>query len=582
VALERAKNAYESEFLTGLEPTLQRAIALARYDVQARDPDYFAKDLARYRAVTAEQVRDVVAKYLRPNARVVLTIAPGKKAQEPPQPGAAATAAAQSDAGAAAAAPRPSLGFAGSSLKDWTKIPGPTAEPRFAPPAARRLQLSNGMKLLVVENHALPIVAMTLLVPGAGATADPAGKLGLSSFTADLLDEGAGDLPALGIAEELDRLGAELQVFADTDDAGVAMRTLTKTLEPTVELLAKVLSQPRFDEREVERVRGDRLTALEQRRDRPREVAYLLLSGRLHGPRSPYGHPLAGYAADLRACGAADARAFYAERWNPARMTLVVAGDVEVGALRAMLERRLGSWKVAGGAAASGNAAAPVASAPVAAPASRLLVTDRPGAAQSDVRIGLVGPARKDRRFYAFEVLRTTLGDGFTSRLTQRLRGQLGITYGARAAMDWRPAPGTFSIGTALVTEATGQGISETLAIVRDLAVRDVPRAELEKSKQNMIRALPSEFETNLATTGALATLVQLELPLDWYVGYAAAVRRVTAREVRVAAAELLPTSKLVVAVVGDLARIRAALDPLGLWAPVLHDAYGLPQAAAK
>jgi zinc protease len=589
LALERAKSSYESSFLTEMESTLQRAITLAGYDAQANDPSFFAKDLARYRAVTAEQVRAAAAKYLKANMRVVLTIAPGKKLEEKARPGAAAATAAGSKQAAAATSAATSSAassaalFATSKIADWSKAPAPTAEPRFAPPRAKQRKLSNGMRLLVVENRKLPIVGMTLLVPGAGAAADPQDRLGLASFTADLLDEGAGDLSALAIAEEQDRLGADFEVFADTDAAAVAMRTLSKTLDPSIELLAKVLSQPRFDDKDVERVRGDRMTALEQRRDRPREVANLLLSGRLYGARSPYGHPVAGFAGDLRATTAADVRAFYGERWDPSKMTLVVAGDVDEQALWAKLEKTLGAWK-AGAVPAGGRRVPPRPVTPATKPvtqlhASRLLVTDRPGAAQSDVRIGIIGPDRKDPRFFAFEVLRTTLGDGFTSRLTQRLREQLGITYNARATMDWRIARGPFAIGTALVTDATGVGITETLGILRELATREVPAAELEKSKQNLIRALPSELETNLATSGALATLVHLGLPLDWYEHYADGVRQVTAAQVRAAAA-LLPASSMVVAVVGDLAKIRAALDQLGLGAPVLHDAYGLPQPA--
>lgn len=141
--------------------------------------------------------------------------------------------------------------------------------------------------------------------------------------------------------------------------------------------------------------------------------------------------------------------------------------------------------------------------------------------------------------------------------------------------MDWRREPGTFSIGSALVTPATAQGLREILAIVRDLGRRDVPRAELEKSKQNMIRALPAELETNLAITGAFSTLVELGLPLDWYAHYAAGVRKVTAAQVRQAAKALLPESKLIISLVGDLAKIEAGLAELSLGAPRLHDAYG-------
>jgi zinc protease len=476
--------------------------------------------------------------------------------------------------------------FAASGITDWTVPPPPTAEPRFQPPVARRFALSNGMALLVVENHELPIVAMTLLVPGAGAAADPPGKLGLASFTADLLDEGSGDLAALAVAAEEDRLGADVEAFVDTDSAGVAMRTLSRTLDPTIDLLAKILTQPRFEPGEVERVRGDRMTSLEQRRDRPREVANLILAGELYGPYSEYGHPIAGYPEALRGLTVDDVRTFHGEKWNPAKMTMVVAGDVDPAALRAKLEQALGGWKASPPRPTRRptlmvSSEAAVVRKLTGAPMNRLLVTDRPDAAQSDVRLGLVGPAHRDPRFFAFEVLRVALGDGFTSRLTQRLREQLGITYGVRASMDWRREAGTFAIGTALVTASTGDGIAETLTILRELARRDLPRDELEKSKQNMIRALPADFETNLAVTGTLANLVELGLPVDWTTRYAAAVRKVTAAQVRQAAARLLPADKMVVAVVGDLAKIRAQLAKLGLGEPVLHDAYGLPLAPA-
>lgn len=579
LTLERAKSLYEASFLGGLEATLQRAIELARYDVMAGDPDFFAKDLARYRAVTAAQVREVAARYLRPSSRVTLTIAPGKKAAENVD-AAVAPAASEAPSGRPRKPAAIARSFPGSPLADWRKPPAPTAEPSFTPPVAQSRTLSNGMTLLVIENHQLPLAALTLLAPGAGSTADPPGKLGLAAFSADLLDEGAADLTPLAIAEEQDRLGAEIHAFADADSAGVVMRTLEKTLDPTIELLAKILTRPRFDAKELERVRGDRLTALAQRRDRPREVANLMLAGELYGPHSRYGHPVAGYSESLRAITLEDVRGFYARRWDPAKMTVVVAGDVTAAAVAAKLERAFAGWKAAPPPPAgkptslSSSEAGELNKAFGVAPA-RLLVADRPGAAQSDVRVGLVGPARSDPRYFAFEVLRTTLGDGFTSRLTQRLREQLGITYSIGAGMDWRREPGTFSIGSALVTPATAQGLREILAIVRDLGRRDVPRAELEKSKQNMIRALPAELETNLAITGAFSTLVELGLPRDWYAHYAAGVRKVTAAQVRQAAKALLPESKLIISLVGDLAKIEAGLAELSLGAPRLHDAYG-------
>lgn len=466
--------------------------------------------------------------------------------------------------------PDPSV-FDASNISDWATPPRPTKEPAFKPPVGKRMKLSNGLQLLVVENHALPIVSLQLVVPGAGFAADPAQKGGLAAYTADLLDEGAGGLSPIAIAEETDRLGAAINVGTDADAAYVSVSTLAKTLDASIELATKIITKPAFDDKEAERVKGDRSTSLELRRDRPREVAALILNGALYGADTAYGHPGAGVREEFKGVTVADARTFYQEHWNPATMTLVVVGDIDPKALRAKLDAGLGAWKPTGAKRPAKLAAAP------AKLANRLLLVDRPAAAQSDVRIGLVGPDRRDKRFFAFEVFRTTLGDGFTSRLTQRLREQLGIVYNVGATMDWRVARGPFVIGTAIVTAATGQGLTETLKLVDELAVTDVPAAELEKSKQNLIRALPARFDTNASTADAFAELALQGLPDDWYARYAAGVRKITAKDVKAAAKALVPGKQLVVAVVGDLSKVRADIDKLQLGEPAMFDLYGVP-----
>src|SRR5262249_32627540 len=155
-------------------------------------------------------------------------------------------------------------------------------------------------------------------------------------------------------------------------------------------------------------------------------------------------------------------------------------------------------------------AAARPATRPVAKPPAspmRLLLVDRPDAAQSDVRIGTIGPSRNDPRFFAFEVLRNIVGGGFTSRVTQPLPEQLGIIYHAYTDMSWRTSPGPFVIGAGIVTPETATGISEVFKILDDLAANDAPAAELDKAKLNLVRALPARFETNAATAAAFAEL---------------------------------------------------------------------------
>lgn len=466
---------------------------------------------------------------------------------------------------------QPADPFAASPVKDWTKPPPPTKEPAFKPPVAKRTKLKNGMALLVVENHALPILSMVLVVPGAGSAYDPNGKFGLASFTADLLDEGAGGLSPIAIAEESDRLGASIGIGVDADASYVSVSTLSKTLDETLGLFTKVVTQPTFDDKEVERVKGDRLTALELRRDRPREVAVNVLNAALFGGESPYGHSGNGARETFKGVTGADAKAFYLENWNPASMTLVVAGDVDTAALKTKLDAGIGAWVVKG----AKKAAKPKS--PAEKITSRLRVVDRKDAAQSDVRIGLVGIDRKDRRYAQFEVFRTAFGDGFTSRLTQTLREKMGIVYNASAFADWRLAPGPFYVATAIQTRSTGQGIGTVLQILDDIAANGLPKEELEKSKQNIIRALPATFGTNAGVAGAFADLALHGLPDNWYTTYAASVRKVTSAQVKAIAKTTMPSKKVVVSIVGDYTTIKPDLDKLSLGDPVMHDPYGLP-----
>lgn len=494
-------------------------------------------------------------------------------ASAPMGPAAAPTVAPPSAAASSPTSPTGPAPFERSGIADWTQPPAPGAEPAFTPPTARRSKLKNGVAVVVIENHTLPIAAINVLVQGAGAAADPRHKRGLAAFTADMVDEGAGGLSALAISEEAGRLGAEIAASADADSARISVSALTRTLDPTLDLLAKIATQPAFAPAELERVKGDRLTALDQRRDRPPEVAQLVLDEALYGIDSAYGHAGDGARDEVQAITAGDVQAFYREHWNPAAMTIVVAGDVDAAAITARLDAVLGGWRPAG-------ARPPVT--PAVAPAKltrRLLLVDRPGAAQSDVVIGRIGPDRHDRRYFAFEVLRTVLGDGFTSRLTQRLREQLGITYGVRARMAWRKARGPFVIASAIVTARTATGIAETIKILDDLATTDVPAAELDKARQNMIRALPARFETNAGTAAAFTDLALHGLPDDWYAQFAGAVRKVTAADVKAVAKALIPSGTLAIAIVGDVDKIRRELDELGLGAPTAYDLRAMPVA---
>jgi zinc protease len=177
-------------------------------------------------------------------------------------------------------------------------------------------------------------------------------------------------------------------------------------------------------------------------------------------------------------------------------------------------------------------------------------------------------------------VLSTTLGGGFTSRLTQKLREEMGIIYNGHSVMDYRVATGPFLIATAIVSAQTANGLSEIFKILESLSSTDVPAAELAKSKQNLIRALPAMFETNAATAGTLAELALQGLPDNWYATYAANLRKVTAKDVKAVAKAVIPPKNMAISIVGDLGKIRADVDKLGFGEAAWFDLYGTPTTA--
>lgn len=455
---------------------------------------------------------------------------------------------------------------------DWGKPPALAAERPFQPPGATRLALEGGGALLVVENHALPLVTVLFAMPGAGSAADPPGRTGLAAFTANLLEEGAGGLSAREVAEQLENLGSEIATWVEDDAGFVRVTALTQKLGPSLDITGKVLAAPAFAEGDARRTHEDQATAIKLRRDQPGAVAQVIFDGALFGPDSPHGHPTLGSARDFARVGVADARAFYRDRWATSRLLAVVAGDVTPAEAKQHIDRALAGWKQAGGAAPPAPA-----SVITRAPPARLLVVDRRDAEQANVIVGATGIRRDDPDAYPLEVLLNLLGGTYSSRLNHRLREELGYTYGIGASSSYFRDGGTISFSSALATPTAPDGLRELLRIVGETTSAAVPAAELAATQQNLVRGLPLYFANNEDIVDAFAGAVLVGLPDDWFDGYAARVRAVTAEQVQAAARRLVAAERLVAVVVGPMATLEKPLAKLGFGKPRRYDPDGLP-----
>ena len=440
---------------------------------------------------------------------------------------------------------------------DRAKPPALGPAPQLTLPPIQKRSLSNGLNVWLVEAHKVPLVQVNLLIQ-AGSGDDPAGKFGVASLTAAMLDEGAGSRSALQIADDAEFLGADLSTSSSFDASAVRLNVPTSRLAAALPILADVALRPTFPQAELDRVRQERLTALLQARDDAAQVAPMAFARVVYGGSHRYGTAAMGTPTTLKAFTTADLRSFHSALYQPANATLVVAGDVRVNDVMPLLEKHFGGW--APGTAATRT---PVAQAPQLTQA-QISIVDMPGAEQSQVRIGWVGVPRSTTDYFTLQVLNTILGGSFTSRLNQNLREKNQFSYGASSRFDMRLAAGPFFAGAGIQTDKTAPALREFFNELAAIA-RPVGAEELSKAKNYVALGFPSEFETIQDLASHVEEIVIYRLPDNYFERYVANIQAVTADAVQKAAATYIQPGKFAVVIAGDRKAIEAGIRDLKL-----------------
>ena len=436
-------------------------------------------------------------------------------------------------------------------------------------PRFERQTLANGLRVIVAPLSTLPVVSAMAVVE-AGASCDPGGAEGLGDLVARGLIEGTERSDGEELASRLEKLGGWVDPAADWDYVSALVTVMPERTSAALDILAEVLTNPSFPDREMNRLKAERQAEILQQRAEPRGLADEMFSRFLYVSGSRYGEPEGGSASSVAGITREQVARFHQEWYRPGRTTIVIVGDVGVEEGIRIVEGTIGSW---GG---------------VVPPVPR--VDDRPrqqnravqlvakrDAPQSEVRIGHVGVPRSHPDYFRLVVMNAILGGLFSSRINLNLREKHGYTYGAFSQYDWRRHAGPFVVSTAVKSSVTADALREILREVEGMRNAEPTLDELSLVTSYLDGVFPIRYETTSAIAGALAGMVVYDLPDDYFDRYRAHIRAVTCADVLAAAREHLHPDRMQVTVVGDREDIRGPLQSLGWGDVAVYDSEGQP-----
>ncbi len=548
--IERARNTIETQIvsrLEGLGGFGGVADRLNSYNHYLGSPDYLRKDIERYRAVTPASMMAFARATLQPASRVVVHAVRGTPDLGVPLPTPAATQAA------------PGQGAESVNVDEpWRKEPPKVGVARtyLQLPTPESVTLANGFTLILSQRRGLPVVAANLVVR-TGSDSNPPNAPGLANFTAAMLDEGTATRNALQIADEVAQLGASLTANSTMDASTVGTRALKKNFGAALDLVADIVQRPSFPAAEIDRQRAARLGQLVQQRENAGALAAKIVATVLYGEGHPYGYTELGTEASVKAVNRDQMMAFWRQNFVPNNAALVVAGDISMPELRGLAEKAFGGWQ-------RGTPAQPALATPTISQA-KIVIVDRPGAPQTQLRVVTLGAARSSPDFRALQVMNTALGGLFSSRINMNLREANGYTYGASSQFVFRKAAGPFQVAGGIRTDVTAPAVTEVLKEIRGIAASAMPADELRRAKDALTYSLPGSFETSADAAASFSNVYIYNLGLDYYAHYAEGVNGIAADQAMAAARKYLVPERLVVVAVGDRAKIEPELRKLNL-----------------
>ncbi len=541
------------------------ADTLAQYDQYTGDPGFLKQDLARGTKSTPAAVQAAARKYLAKNASAVVYCTPGPKVtQDVPR------SPANTDADVKMQ-PAYTPGF--EQAQNWRKSPPPAgAPPTIHLPVPTRFTLPNGLQVLLVQQHELPVFTASVVTRAGGET-NPVAQPGLAAFAGRMLTEGSELRPAQQQAQDGQRIGSELYSYTSMDASVTGLSVLSNETAPAFDLLADAVQHPAFREDDVDRIRKQRLVSIQQESDSPYAIGFRVGPMLVYGDQ-PYGLPGSGTESSLKAITRGDLLQFREAHYGPGNSALMLTGDLTEPQARELATRYFGRWS--GGP--NGSTAATLPPAPP-APTAHLVLVNKPDSPQTALMAWGLGVSAADPNYESIQTMNYTLGDAFSSRINMNLREEHGYTYGAFSSFDAHRAGGPFVAGSLVRTDVTAPATHELLTELARIRTTPPTPTELQAAKDARIKGLPGQFATTFDIDNSLGNIFLYSRPLDYYAKLPARLLAITPADVAQAAQQNIHADHMVILCVGDQSKIEAPLEALHLGPIEYRNALGEPVA---
>jgi zinc protease len=424
-------------------------------------------------------------------------------------------------------------------------------------PVHERIALDNGITLVIVPKHDVPLIAFQALIRG-GTLGDPEGKSGVASLVANLLEKGAGERSAYAFADAVEGAGGSFSAFASAELLSLSGQFLARDQELVIDLLADALLRPHLAPEEFEKLRARQIELIKAAKDSdPAELLSTYGRAALFGSH-PYGRPVMGSEQSLASITPSDIREYYRAHVGADRLTLVFAGDVDARALENSVRRAFG--------------AAPAAAVTLVQPADaarlrgrRVFLIDSPDSEQAHFWIGNVGVSRHFTPRAALDLVNTLYGGRFTSMLNTELRIRTGLSYGARSTFTRSATPGEFAIRSFTQAESTALALRLSIDSLAMLRREGVSEEMLDSARAYVLGQYPLGFETAADWAAAMADLEFYGLGADYIERYGAELCRSSTQEARTVIDAAFPSvDDLAIVLIGPAATLRESLAGFG------------------